>query len=75
MASASTKFGRVRTGFFIAPGGFTRSFHEARAGEKKSDVLVIPIDAEALGRWIAADDKLAVLGELHRSATFDGDPG
>ena len=69
----STKFGRERTGFFIAPGGFTGPFHEARAGEKKSDVLVIPIDADALERWIAADDKLAVLGALHRSATFDSD--
>ena len=67
----TTKFGRVRTGFFIAPGGLTEAFHGARAAEKKSDALVIPIDAEALGRWIAADDKLAVLRELHRSATFD----
>lgn len=70
----TTKFGRVRTGFFIAPGGFTRPFHEARASEKKSDALVIPVDAADLERWIAADDKLAVLGELHRSATFDATP-
>lgn len=67
----TTKFGRVRTGFFIAPGGFTEAFHEARAGEKKTDVLVIPVDAEGLTAWIAADDKHAVLRQLHERATFD----
>jgi CheY-like chemotaxis protein len=67
----TTKFGRVRTGFFIAPGGFTEAFHEARAGEKKTDVLVIPVDAEGLEAWIAAVDKLEVLRRLHERATFD----
>lgn len=66
----TTKFGRVRTGFFIAPGGFTEAFHEARAGEKKSDVLVIPVDAKDLEAWVAAEDKLLVLRELHERATF-----
>jgi ActR/RegA family two-component response regulator len=67
----TTKYGRARTGFFIAPGGFTAAFHEARAAHKTGDVLVIPIDGEALERWIAADDRMEVLRELHQSATFD----
>jgi ActR/RegA family two-component response regulator len=65
------KYKRARTGFFIAPGGFTSGFFQAKARRTENEVLVIPIDAEALERWIAADDKLAVLRELHQCATFD----
>jgi ActR/RegA family two-component response regulator len=67
----TSKYKRARTGFFIAPGGFTSAFHEERARRQESEVLVIPVDAEALACWIAADDKLAVLRELHKNATFD----
>lgn len=67
----TTKYGRASTGFFIAPGGFAPAFHDGRAAHKASDVLVIPVDAVALERWIAADDRLAVLRELHERATFD----
>ena len=65
------KHKRVRTGIFIAPGGFTSGFLQEKARRTENEVLVIPIDAKALERWIAADDKLAVLRELHRQATFD----
>ena len=65
------KYKRARTGFFIAPGGFTSGFFVEKAKRTENEVLVIPIDAEALERWIAADDRLAVLGELHKQATFD----
>ncbi|HWU86141.1 MAG TPA: response regulator [Kofleriaceae bacterium] len=67
----TTKYGRARTGFFIAPGGLTAAFHQARADHKAGAALVIPVDADGLDRWIAADDRLAVLRELHKSATFD----
>lgn len=65
------KYKRARTGFFIAPGGFTSGFFQEKARRTENEVLVIPINAEALERWIDADDKLAVLRELHQSATFD----
>jgi len=32
---------------------------------------VIPVDGADLERWIAADDRLAVLAELHKRAVFD----
>lgn len=67
----TTKYGRARTGFFIAPGGFTTAFHEARAGHKMGNALVIPVDVAALERWIDEADKVAVLRDLHRAATFD----
>ena len=64
------RYQRVRTGLFIAPGGFTAGFHEARKREKNG-FLVIPVDAEALERWIHDDDRAAVLRDLHQSAVFD----
>jgi ActR/RegA family two-component response regulator len=67
----TTKYRRAHTGFFIAPGGFTEEFHAARARHGSEPVLVIPVDAPDLERWIAADDRLAVLGELHKRAVFD----
>jgi CheY-like chemotaxis protein len=65
-----TKFGRVRIGFFIAPGGFAKTFAAEAARHSKDDVLVIPVDGEALQRWIEAEDRLAVLNELHQRAVF-----
>jgi ActR/RegA family two-component response regulator len=67
----TTKYGRARTGFLIAPGGFTDEFHTARAKHGGEQVLVIPVDAPDLERWIASDDRLTVLGELHKRAVFD----
>ncbi|HMG24155.1 MAG TPA: response regulator [Kofleriaceae bacterium] len=67
----TTKFGRARTGFFIAPGGFTDEFHTARARHGGDAVLVIPVDAPDLELWIASEDRLGVLGELHKRAVFD----
>jgi hypothetical protein len=34
---------------------------------------VIPVDAADLERWIAEADKIGVLRDLHRRATFDSD--
>jgi len=31
----------------------------------------IPVDGSDLERWIHADDRLTVLGELHKRAVFD----
>ncbi len=67
----TTKYRRAHTGFFIAPGGFTDEFHAARAKHGSESALVIPVDGADLERWIHADDRLAVLGELHKRAVFD----
>lgn len=69
----TTKYGRARTGFFFAVGGFTAAFHAQRAADKTAaaKALIIPVDADDLDRWITSDDRLAVLTELYRSAVFD----
>ncbi len=64
------RYHRVRTGIFIAPGGFTAAFHEAPRREKNGHV-VIPVDAAELERWIREDDRLSVLNELLERAVFD----
>jgi ActR/RegA family two-component response regulator len=70
-AKLTTKYQRAKTGFFFAPGGFTTPFHEARTKHAATDILVIPVDAQDLERWIAADDPAAVLREIHKRAVFD----
>jgi hypothetical protein len=65
------KYQRARTGFFIAPGGFTEEFHARRAKHGNESVLVIPVDGPDLERWITASDRLVVLNELHKRAVFD----
>jgi CheY-like chemotaxis protein len=66
----TTKYGHARVGLFFAPGGFTETFHEARARHSTEPLLVIPVDATGMQEWIDADDRLAALGELHRRAVF-----
>lgn len=66
----TTKFGRVRIGFFIAPGGFAKTFASAVAQHATGDVLVIPVDADDIVRWIEASDRLAVVNALHKRAVF-----
>ena len=70
----TTKFGRVRIGFFIAPGGFAGTFAEAVAQHSTGGVLVVAVDGDDLRRWIEADDRLAVLNELHKRAVFATHP-
>lgn len=70
-AKFSAKYNRVRTGFFFAPGGFTKEVHGDVRSHKAGTVLIILVDAEDLERWIAADDRPAVLRELHERAVFD----
>jgi ActR/RegA family two-component response regulator len=72
-AKLTTKYQRARTGFFFAPGGFTREFHEARREHAKDGALVIPVDGEDLARWIEADDRATVLRDLHKRAVFGTD--
>ena len=67
------KFGRVHTGFFIAPGGFASTFEQERWGDAKSTVLIIPIDGDSLKAWLDASDRLAYLGDLHRRAVLRSD--
>jgi len=70
-AKFSAKYQRVHTGFLFAPGGFTKEVHEDVRSHKEGNVLIILVDADDLQRWIAADDRLAVLRELHERAVFD----
>ncbi len=67
----TTKYGRVRTGFFVSVGGFTEDFYFERASRKTEDVLVIPLDASDLQRWVNAANRLEVLRELHSKAVFE----
>lgn len=66
----TNKFGRARTGFFIAPGGFARTFDRLRMQDAKGSFLIVPVDAEDLVRWIESDDRVSVVSELHRRAAF-----
>lgn len=70
-AKFSAKYHRIRAGFFFAPGGFTKEVHEDLRAHKEGTVLIILVDDADLERWIAADDRLAVLRELHERAVFD----
>lgn len=65
-----SKVGRVRTGFFIAPGGFTDGFRRELTRQARADFLIIPVDDADLDRWIEADDRHAILAELHEHAVF-----
>jgi len=68
-----TKSGRVRTGFFIAPGGFTQGVRTTLAQHKLEEFLVVLLDAEDVQRWVDADGeaaRLAVLGALYQGAVF-----
>lgn len=67
----TTKFDRTRTGFFFAPGGFATTFEEARLRHAMTKVLVIPVGADDLERWIDADDRLAVVNALQKQAVFE----
>lgn len=66
----TTKYQRARTGFFIAPGGFTKEFHSERGRRTGEDILVIPVDGDDLERWIEADDCASELRDLHKRAVF-----
>jgi hypothetical protein len=55
----------------VRAGGFTKEAHEDVRSNKAGTVLIILVDADDLERWIAADDRLAVLRELHARAVFD----
>lgn len=67
----TTKYSRVRTGFLFAPGGLTKEAHEEARSHKAGTVLVILVDGDDLEQWIAADDRRAILDELHSRATLD----
>lgn len=65
-----TKRNRTNVGFFIAPGGFAETFDEVLRRSSSQDPLIVPIDAKALETWIRAEDRVALLSELHRAAVF-----
>ena len=66
----TAKYSRVRTGFLFAPGGFTKEAQDKLRDHKEGEILIMLVDAEDLERWISADDRLAVLREIHERAVF-----
>jgi hypothetical protein len=64
------KNGKARTGFFFSTGGFTEEFHQARAKQKASNTLVVPVDAAGIQRWVHSENRLETLGEFHHAAVF-----
>jgi ActR/RegA family two-component response regulator len=67
----TAKYRRVRTGFLIAPGGFSKEAHDDVRSHKEGDLLLILINGDDLERWISSDDRLAVLRSFHERAVFD----
>lgn len=65
------RFGRVRLGFFIAVGGFTRGFGTTLQAERKGDSLIVPIGREQLDALVNAKDRNKKLQELHKQAVVD----
>lgn len=66
----TNKFNRARAGFFFSVGGFTKGFEEKLVQDRKSDVLIVAVDAEGIQRWIDAADRLSHLEDLHQEATL-----
>ena len=65
------KYQRVKTGIFIAPNGFTDEFQTARRERKTKEQLILTIDHDDIDRWIDAENRVAILNELHKRAVFD----
>lgn len=67
------RFGRCRLGFFIAVGGFAKTFHTEQLTARKDDVLVLPIGREDLNRLIHApsiEERNDLLKAFHERATL-----
>lgn len=66
-AKLERRFGRARLGFFVAPGGFTKGFHNFRRdGRGRNDgILVVCIGPEELAELVASTDRNATLKQLH----------
>ena len=64
------KNARATTGFFFSTGGFTDAFRTRLEQRRTEPTLIIPVDSVDLERWIEAEDRLAVLTELHKQAVF-----
>jgi ActR/RegA family two-component response regulator len=65
------RFGRCRLGFFVAPGGFTGPFQDDLRTERKGNILVIPVDREALRGIVLSTDRNATLKKLHERAVIE----
>jgi CheY-like chemotaxis protein len=65
------RYGRVRLGFFIAVGGFTKGFRSVLQAERNTDSLIIPMGREQLEALINAKDRNEKLKDLHRQAVVD----
>ena len=66
-----SKYSKVRTGFLIAPGGFSEKVNDELLAHKEGKLQLILVDGSDLDRWIADDDRLAVLRALRLRAVFN----
>lgn len=51
------RFGRCRLGLLVSMQGFARTVADELRRESSTELLVIDVDGDALGEWIAADDR------------------
>jgi ActR/RegA family two-component response regulator len=65
------RYGRCRLGFFIAPGGVTRTFKGELAAKREGDHLVVLVDRDALLELVGTTDRNAVLKKLHERAVAE----
>lgn len=62
------RYGRCKLGFFVAPGGFTKTFLHDVLTERKGDTLVVPVDSANLSALISSTDRNGFLKDLHDQA-------
>lgn len=64
------RFGRVRLGMFIAPGGVTEPFRTELRSRRREDTLVMVLEREHLEALVFAPDRNEWLKQYHRQATL-----
>ncbi len=63
-----SRHGRAKLGFFVAPGGFAKTFGSAHATGRRDEYFVVPIGPEGLEKLVESRDRNAILKELHDQA-------
>lgn len=69
-AKLEDRSGRAKLGFFIAPNGFTAGFKAELDKMRGKELLIVPIDAEALDALVRTKDRNAALKSLHQAAVI-----
>jgi CheY-like chemotaxis protein len=69
-AKLRNRYGRVRLGFLVATGGFTKNVAPTIQSQASEPELVVPIDGDQLAAWIAAPDRVGWLKDRLDAATM-----